>query len=242
MLFLLVHSATACIQAHTSWTGQGALAPDLLSMEAWVNGRLVCSGGESDLWSNTDKTYCLRNSDGKGTGCAPGYAICSTDNGRDATVYYYGKPRPIRTESCIACAKNITEDNKEVYSQKLSRYDTHNKVYDCPICIPGNDLPDSQCPKCTMTETVLKAHTCSNVPGENELCDFRDICYDNGLPHDPENYDPIEPFPFKPFKVMIAGDSISHGAEDDYTWRYRLWHHRKCLCSGPKYPRLCRFT
>ncbi|KAF2026064.1 SGNH hydrolase, partial [Setomelanomma holmii] len=24
-------------------------------------------------------------------------------------------------------------------------------------------------------------------------------------------------------KILIAGDSISHGAEGDYTWRYRLW-------------------
>ena len=24
-------------------------------------------------------------------------------------------------------------------------------------------------------------------------------------------------------KVMIVGDSISHGTEGDYTWRYRLW-------------------
>lgn len=25
------------------------------------------------------------------------------------------------------------------------------------------------------------------------------------------------------FKVMVVGDSISHGHEGDYTWRYRLW-------------------
>lgn len=26
-----------------------------------------------------------------------------------------------------------------------------------------------------------------------------------------------------PLKIMIIGDSISHGREGDYTWRYRLW-------------------
>ncbi|KAM7198700.1 receptor-type tyrosine-protein phosphatase F [Naviculisporaceae sp. PSN 640] len=27
----------------------------------------------------------------------------------------------------------------------------------------------------------------------------------------------------QPLKVMIVGDSISHGSEGDYTWRYRIW-------------------
>src|SRR3954471_3326851 len=26
-----------------------------------------------------------------------------------------------------------------------------------------------------------------------------------------------------PVKVMVVGDSMSHGAEGDWTWRYRLW-------------------
>lgn len=28
-----------------------------------------------------------------------------------------------------------------------------------------------------------------------------------------------------PTKIMIVGDSISHGHSGDYTWRYRLWQH-----------------
>jgi hypothetical protein len=37
-------------------------------------------------------------------------------------------------------------------------------------------------------------------------------------PKDPEN-----PPKDKIIKMMIAGDSISHGMEGDWTWRYRLW-------------------
>ncbi|MGB2572541.1 fibronectin type III domain-containing protein [Micromonospora citrea] len=29
----------------------------------------------------------------------------------------------------------------------------------------------------------------------------------------------------QPAKIMIAGDSISHGSSGDWTWRYRLWKH-----------------
>ncbi len=28
-----------------------------------------------------------------------------------------------------------------------------------------------------------------------------------------------------PVKIMVVGDSISHGHSGDYTWRYRLWQH-----------------
>lgn len=27
----------------------------------------------------------------------------------------------------------------------------------------------------------------------------------------------------KPLRVMVVGDSISHGSEGDFTWRYRMW-------------------
>lgn len=27
----------------------------------------------------------------------------------------------------------------------------------------------------------------------------------------------------EPLKVMIVGDSITHGHEGDFTWRYRIW-------------------
>lgn len=47
------------------------------------------------------------------------------------------------------------------------------------------------------------------------------------------NQDPINPpnpFPYlpaKPFKAMIVGDSISHGMNGDFTWRWRLFYWRK---------------
>ena len=31
----------------------------------------------------------------------------------------------------------------------------------------------------------------------------------------------------EPFKAMIVGDSISHGMEGDFTWRWRLYSWRK---------------
>ena len=33
-----------------------------------------------------------------------------------------------------------------------------------------------------------------------------------------------------PLRVMIVGDSITHGEEGDYTWRYRVWEwFRSCV-------------
>lgn len=31
----------------------------------------------------------------------------------------------------------------------------------------------------------------------------------------------------EPAKLMFVGDSITHGQEGDYTWRYRLWEWLK---------------
>jgi len=34
---------------------------------------------------------------------------------------------------------------------------------------------------------------------------------------------PPPPPPGPPIKILVVGDSITHGYEGDYTWRYRLW-------------------
>lgn len=44
----------------------------------------------------------------------------------------------------------------------------------------------------------------------------------------------LEQFPTVPKekpRIMIVGDSISHGAHEDWTWRYRLWQWCKCQIS-----------
>jgi lysophospholipase L1-like esterase len=48
-----------------------------------------------------------------------------------------------------------------------------------------------------------------------------DFNLDDGSPGDPSTPTP-EP---QPQRVMIVGDSISHGHQGDYTWRYRIWQY-----------------
>lgn len=75
---------------------------------------------------------------------------------------------------------------------------------------------------CTKFETLLSVDTCENVK-KRDLCDYKDNCW--GL----EKIDPPVPFPFMPKKIMVVGDSISHGADSDWTWRYRVWQWRKLI-------------
>jgi hypothetical protein len=88
---------------------------------------------------------------------------------------------------------------------------------------------------CTEIETCLaiKDMECPEPP-TCELCDFVAQC-------DSDPIDPPKTFPWLPkpepttppkppptkFKAMIVGDSITHGAEGDFTWRYRLWEWLK---------------
>ncbi|KAB5554920.1 SGNH hydrolase-type esterase domain-containing protein [Coniochaeta sp. 2T2.1] len=41
------------------------------------------------------------------------------------------------------------------------------------------------------------------------------------------------PQPIPQIKILIVGDSITHGAEGDYTWRYRLWEWLSQSSSSP---------
>lgn len=63
------------------------------------------------------------------------------------------------------------------------------------------------------------------------MCDYRTFCNDDEI-------DPPVPFPYPPappapetFKAMIVGDSISHGMDGDFTWRWRIFYWRKTLTS-----------
>jgi lysophospholipase L1-like esterase len=50
-----------------------------------------------------------------------------------------------------------------------------------------------------------------------------DYTRDDGSPGDPNPPGPPNPPPPGPLKVMVVGDSMTHGHEGDWTWRYRLW-------------------
>ncbi|KAK4450363.1 hypothetical protein QBC34DRAFT_461915, partial [Podospora aff. communis PSN243] len=66
---------------------------------------------------------------------------------------------------------------------------------------------------------------------EAPVCDWKQVCST-----DDYNIDPPNPFPFypppKPIKAMFVGDSITHGADGDFTWRFRMWEWLKTTRRG----------
>lgn len=71
-----------------------------------------------------------------------------------------------------------------------------------------------------------------------------DATSDDGSPGDPPAPPPVDPpttppppppVPSRKGKMMIVGDSITHGQEGDFTWRYRLWQWREWLLYYIKY-------
>lgn len=94
-----------------------------------------------------------------------------------------------------------------------------------PICLTEEDDAGTHNIRCFEWEWVATAHTCSNLP-DLELCGMKAECDTPGLSND--NIDPPNPFPFyNALKYMVVGDSISHGMEADWTWRYRVYEWRK---------------
>lgn len=101
-------AAEACVQAHNYMDNDWKL-PDSMAMEVYVDGHVVCRGGEADPFASDQTEFCLRNHDGKGEGCAPGYVYCVTNNGNSGYIAYYGVP-PFPSSSppfdIIPCCRN----------------------------------------------------------------------------------------------------------------------------------------
>ena len=74
---------------HTLYVAGGGFVEDDMGIQVWVNGHLVCSGSDAHELATGNTEFSLRNNDGKGSGCAAGYSIITTDLGRDATLYHY---------------------------------------------------------------------------------------------------------------------------------------------------------
>lgn len=92
----LASTTSACIQAHVHWLQNSIYIGDHLDMQIWVNGQLVCAGGD-DQWEETsggadplETKFCLQNGDGAGYGCAAGYSFCTTPRQSGGTFYYWG--------------------------------------------------------------------------------------------------------------------------------------------------------
>jgi hypothetical protein len=122
------------------------------------------------------------------------------------------------------------ENGNIVWTTYLNQGPTKSETYDCQPCHESQS-GETTCAKCWRYETALSVHPCDNVKPRG-LCDLKASC-DTRLP-----IDPPYPFPFTPKKVMVVGDSISHGADADWTWRYHAWQWRMlpsgCL-QGTKY-------
>jgi hypothetical protein len=84
----LCTAAEACVQAH-NYLNNTPFFKDIMSMTVYVDGHIVCKGSEGVELASPDDEFCLRNHDGNGRGCAPGYVYCTTQNGGSAYLEYY---------------------------------------------------------------------------------------------------------------------------------------------------------
>ena len=84
-------AALAAVEAHNHLRSQVLSHPDSMSMQVWVDGRLVCDGVENVVLASNETTFCLRNHDGQGKGCAAGYAYCTWGNGQVGELEYFSK-------------------------------------------------------------------------------------------------------------------------------------------------------
>ena len=106
------------------------------------------------------------------------------------------------------------ENNEIAWTTQMTTYDIETgSVPDC-LCWETED--GETCFDCPTHESVLTAsQACDNLV-QPELCDGKDQCHKDGLSDDPADIVNLHPFPYLPFKLMVVGDSISHGMESDW--------------------------
>ncbi|RYO75172.1 hypothetical protein DL764_010566 [Monosporascus ibericus] len=176
----LFTAVEACVQAHNYLNNRWSFK-DIMSMEVYVSGHVVCRGGDAVEAASADTVFCLRNHDGKGSGCAPGY------------------------------------DGQSIWRKELDVKKSDSNVFDC-----GTEEVSL---RCLEFETCLQVQDISCPEDSCETCDYRTFCNQDPInPPNPFPYLPPPPPPPKPFKAMIVGDSITHGMEGDFTWRWRLFY------------------
>ncbi|KAK3395278.1 hypothetical protein B0H63DRAFT_534007 [Podospora didyma] len=217
-------AAQGCVQAHTL-LNYDAYSAD--QMKVYVNGQTVCKGGDSVGYSASDTQFCLRNHDGKATvpGCAPGYVLCTAGNGRRGTLYYY-------QNSILVWSKDLNMISDSLsHFQRFECYHTLGTRIWCQYALPIMNL-------LYYIESCIAAPdlTCSASQQKCKLCDYTGYC-------DQDTNNPPNPFPFAPnaapqpsmFKAMFVDGSFTHGANGDYTWRYRLWEWPKTQNVTPEF-------
>ncbi|KAK9778008.1 putative Fibronectin type-III domain-containing protein [Seiridium cardinale] len=199
----LAMSVRGCIQAHIYYYGD-VKTGDAMTMSVWVNDHLVCKYTDRIWVSTDDSVFCARNSDGEGEGCSDGYTFC---------VHNYGKDEGGGVFS-------FYENEELAYTTDLTASDYEVSKDDSCLCTDNDDGTET-CASCAIYEAVLTStQPCDNLV-QVETCDFKAFCETPGLSDG--DFDPPNPFPYLPFTLMVVGDSISHGMEADWTWRYRLW-------------------
>lgn len=137
--------ASACITAHTSMSNC-IFGGDYLAVQVWDDGRRVCDVSRGKHWAGPDTVWDWDEH----SGCAPGYRVRATANGRAATV----------------SAPNG-------YSASLRPTAHHNMRYQCGVLGAGinHEVPAWG----TQFEACLSDHNgCRG--GECHLCDYKTYC------------------------------------------------------------------
>jgi len=122
---------------------------------------------------------------------------------------YYGGPDPCSQD----CRGEYLEYNKwdEGEGFDITIRSSGKKI---GICKPHPTSPNGACSEWNYSCSINAWYRC-----------ITDYCG----PHDGPPPPPPPPPPQPSARVMVVGDSISHGMEGDWTWRWRLYTWCECL-------------